>query len=382
MIKPSQGLKKVCDMSLKIGIEDLEDLARGAAFLGTGGGGDPYIGRLAAREAFQAYGLPEIWAPMDVPDDALLCTVAGYGAPTVAIEKLICGDEVEHCLAIFEKHLGRKVDALIPAEIGGSNSLTPLMLAVRRGLPVVDADGMGRAFPELQMNSFCVHNIRATPLALVDEHLNSAIIDADSDVVAEQMTRALAIQMGLRVFISCFVMSGKQLKEAAIHNTLSIALGIGRTIAKGRREGDPVEALNAYLCSTPTYGYARTVFDGKIIDLRRETTKGFSMGHCVLGAMDGSNDQAEVMFQNEHLIVRINGVMQAVVPDLICIVDRETAEPIPVPGLKYGQRVKVIAIRAPEKMRSAAALKAFGPAAFGISEDYQMLDNKGHSAEL
>lgn len=362
-------------MRLKIGIEDLEDLARGAAFLGTGGGGDPYIGRLAAREAFKTYGAPEIWDPMEVPDDALLCTVAGYGAPTVAIEKLICGDEVEHCLAIFEKHLGRKVDALIPAEIGGSNSLTPLMLGARRGLPVVDADGMGRAFPELQMNSLCVHNIRSTPLAVVDEHLNSAIIEAATDVIAEQMTRALAIQMGLRVFIACFVMTGRQLKEAAIHNTLSIALGIGRAIDQGRREGDPVQALSDYLCATPTYGYARTMFDGKIVDLRRETTKGFSMGHCILAGMDGSADKAEVMFQNENLIVRINGEMHAVVPDLICIVDRETAEPIPVTGLKYGQRVKVIAIRAPEKMRSPAALKAFGPAAFKLSETYQPLQS-------
>jgi hypothetical protein len=360
-------------MSLKIGIEDLEDLARGAAFLGTGGGGDPYIGQLSAREAFKSFGPPQIWDPLDVPDDALLCTVAGYGAPTVAIEKLICGDEVEHCLTVFEKHLGRKVDALIPAEIGGSNSLTPLMLGARRGLPVVDADGMGRAFPELQMNSLCVHNIRATPLVVVDEHLNSAIIEAGTDLAAEQMTRALAIQMGLRVFIACFAMTGRQLKEAAIHNTLSIALGIGRAIDHGRRQGDPVQELNDYLCSTPTYGYSRTLFDGKIVDLRRETAKGFSMGHCVLGAMDGSADKAEVMFQNEHLIVRINGRMRAVVPDLICIVDRETAEPIPVPGLKYGQRVKVIAVQAPEKMRSPAALRAFGPAAFNINETYQPL---------
>jgi hypothetical protein len=364
-------------MRLKIGIEDLEDLARGAALLGTGGGGDPYIGRLAAREAFRKYGPPEIWDPLDVPDDALLCTVAGYGAPTVAIEKLICGDEVEHCLAVFEKHLGRRVDALVPAEIGGSNSLTPLMLAARRGLPVVDADGMGRAFPELQMNSFSVHNIRSTPLVVVDEHLNSAIIESRTDIVAEQMTRALAIQMGLRVFIACFAMSGRQLKEAAIHNTLSIALGIGRVIAHGRRHGNPVRALNEYLCSTSIYGHSRTIFDGKIVDLRRETTQGFSMGHCVLATLDGSAARAEIMFQNENLIVRINAEIHAVVPDLICIVDRESAEPIPVQGLRYGQRVKVIAIRAPKKMRSEAALAVFGPAAFNINETYQPLHGMG-----
>ena len=31
--------------------ENLEDIALGAAVLGTGGGGDPYIGKLLAQEA-------------------------------------------------------------------------------------------------------------------------------------------------------------------------------------------------------------------------------------------------------------------------------------------------------------------------------------------
>ena len=43
-----------------IAAEDLEDLAQGAAFLGTGGGGDPYIGRLMAKHAISEYGMPEI----------------------------------------------------------------------------------------------------------------------------------------------------------------------------------------------------------------------------------------------------------------------------------------------------------------------------------
>jgi len=130
--------------------------------------------------------------------------------------------------------------------------------------------------------------------------------------------------------------------------------GIGRAIALGRQQGDPVQGLNDYLCSTPTYGLSKTLFDGKIVDLRRETTRGFSMGHCGLRALDGSGNEAEVMFQNENLILKINARMRAVVPDLICIVDRDNAEPIPVQNLRYGQRVKVIVVRAPEKMRGDA----------------------------
>lgn len=36
-------------MTFRIGPDDMEEIALGGAFLGTGGGGDPYIGKLMAR---------------------------------------------------------------------------------------------------------------------------------------------------------------------------------------------------------------------------------------------------------------------------------------------------------------------------------------------
>ncbi|MBM3611667.1 MAG: DUF917 family protein, partial [Alphaproteobacteria bacterium] len=36
--------------------EDLEDIAIGGAVLGTGGGGDPYIGKLMAQQAIRKHG--------------------------------------------------------------------------------------------------------------------------------------------------------------------------------------------------------------------------------------------------------------------------------------------------------------------------------------
>ena len=46
---------------------------------------------------------------------------------------------------------GRRVTALLAAEAGGGNCLEPLVVGARLGLPVVDGDLMGRAFPELQV---------------------------------------------------------------------------------------------------------------------------------------------------------------------------------------------------------------------------------------
>ena len=40
----------------KLGIADIEDIALGAALLGAGGGGDPYIGKLVAMGAVKECG--------------------------------------------------------------------------------------------------------------------------------------------------------------------------------------------------------------------------------------------------------------------------------------------------------------------------------------
>jgi len=355
---------------MKLTIEDLVDVARGAAFLGTGGGGDPYIGRMLASHAIHEFGMPEIIAPQDVADDAQLCTVAMLGAPTVLTEKPACGDDVDLVISRMEKYLGRKIDAILPVEIGGVNSMVPIMAAARNGLPLVDADGMGRAFPEIQMVSFNIYGVPATPLVIADDHLNSLVIEAYSAKRAEDLVRVASIEMGCSVILASYSMTGAQMKRTAVQGTMTLALEIGRAIARGRQMGNPIDELVRYLRSTPYYSHCKVLFEGKTVDLQRETTRGFSIGRCKLVALDGSGRTMEVSFQNEHLVAREDGKVRCIVPDLICMVDSETAEPIPVEALKYGQRIKVLGVSAPPILRTPEALAIVGPAAFGLSDEF------------
>jgi DUF917 family protein len=354
--------------------EDLVDMARGAAFLGTGGGGDPYIGRLLAASAIREFGVPKIIGVDDLMDDAFVCTVAMLGAPTVLAEKAACGDEIDLVVRLMEKYQGRKIDALMPIEIGGLNSLIPIMAAARLQLPLVDADGMGRAFPEIQMTSFNIRGIPCTPAAIADEHLNSLVVEAGSAKRAEDLIRVVSIEMGCSILMSSYSLSGRDVKKAAVRGTMSLALEIGRIIARGRRAGNPLGALIDYLNASPSYGASRELFAGKVVDLQRQTARGFAIGHCHLEALDGSGRRAEVTFQNEHLAMRENGELRAIVPDLICMVDSESVEPIPVDALKYGQRIKVIGVRAPPVLRTPEALAVVGPQAFGLQDPYIPLE--------
>jgi uncharacterized protein len=355
---------------VKLACNDLQDLCRGAAFLGTGGGGDPYIGRLMVQEAMDLGHAVEIIDPSEVPDDALVVPTAMMGAPTVLVEKIPRGDEAIQSLKRIERYLQKKAFATMPIEVGGINSTIPLVVGAYLGLPVVDADGMGRAFPELQMETFAVHGVSGTPMAITNEYGDSTLIETHSNWMMEWLARGVTIRMGGAAYIAEYVMDGATVKRTSVWNTLSLALKIGRCLREARqRHADPMRALLDLLPETP-YSFGKIIFAGKIVDIKRETRAGFAQGRARIQGLDSWDGLMEIDIQNENLIARLDGKVKAIVPDLICVLDSETAEPITTEQLRYGQRVTVMAVAVPPIMRTPEALAIFGPKGFGIDHPF------------
>src|ERR687891_439538 len=101
----------------------LEALAIGAGILGTGGGGNPYLGKIEAILHLRAGRAIEVVSLDELPDDAFATTVGGMGSPTVGIERVGRGDECLRALRALERHMGRRFTHVMPGEIGGSNSM-------------------------------------------------------------------------------------------------------------------------------------------------------------------------------------------------------------------------------------------------------------------
>src|SRR3712207_8680713 len=59
----------------------------GAAILGTGGGGDPFIGKVMAQQAMEEEGPVLLMDPDELDDGALVLPTAMMGAPTVIDRK-------------------------------------------------------------------------------------------------------------------------------------------------------------------------------------------------------------------------------------------------------------------------------------------------------
>ena len=357
-------------MSWTLTEEHLEDLARGAAVLGTGGGGDPYVGRLLVRQAIREHGPVTILDPDEVGDEDLVVPTAQMGAPTVVHEKLPSGQEPVLALRTLEDHLGRTASATMPIECGGINSMIPLVVGARLGLPVVDADGMGRAFPELQMETFGVYGVPGSPMAIGGERGETTVIDTGEDNRRmEWLARGVTIRLGGVAHIAEYAMSGADVKRTAVPRTLSLALTVGRTIRQARaRNADPVPALAGALAAT-AYSDLRVLFRGKVSDVERRTEAGFARGRARAVSFDGAHE-LELRFQNENLLALVDGQVRCLVPDLVCVLESETAEPITTETLRYGQRVVVVGISTPALMRTPEALATFGPAAFGLSHEF------------
>lgn len=355
----------------KIGLKEIEDIALGAALLGAGGGGDPYIGKLMAIQAVKEKGEVTMLSPEEVPDDALVIPMAMMGAPTVLCEKALNGSEYERLYDMLCKYFGKKIYAIMPVEAGGVNSMLPIVAAARLGIPMIDVDGMGRAFPELQMVTFTIGGIKATPMALTDEKGNSAIIETITNKWTEELARALTMSCGGSVSVSLYPMSGKQMKEFGIHNIVTKSEQIGAAIRKVK--DSEVSAEETFLTSVEGY----KLFKGKIADVLREVKGGFNFGRVVLeGISEYKGKSADVTFQNENLVATVDGEILATTPDLICLVDVETYIPVTTDALKYGKRVMVLGIKCDAMWRTPAGIELVGPRYFGCETDYIPLEER------
>jgi hypothetical protein len=347
----------------------LSEITLGASILATGGGGDPEIGLLWAYNVVDQGNEILLVNPEAMPDEAL-ATIAGcLGAALVLTEKPPNGQELFWCYDSLRRYMGKSIEAVIPPEAGGVNTPVPMAVAGAVGVPVIDADGMGRAFPELQMTSFYIHGVSPSPIAAADEKGHVTICDAEDALLTERIIRNAAMAYGGISWIAGYPMTGRQLKDTAILRSISMAWELGKRVFTARRKHlDPIaETLDL------TGGYR--AFQGKIVDIDREfgaeKTKGFSLGRITIeGTDDFKGRTAAIDFQNEWLNLEIDGDVRCMPPDLICILDPATGEPIRTDIVRYGYRGTVLLIPAHERMRTEQGIATVGPRYFGYDRDY------------
>lgn len=354
-----------------LGVQEIDDIAVGSAVLGTGGGGDPYLGKLAAFQAIKKHGPLQLAGVDELPDDTLVVCPFGIGAPVPFLERITLVDELEHAYNVMSRYFGQKPGALMSIEIGGMNSVLPFALGARLGLPVIDADGMGRAYPEIQLVTFTLHGHLASPLAVSDEHGNVVLVDTVDNVWAERLARPAAAEMGAIAGGCGFPMTVAQIRSAGVLNTVTYAESIGAAIRNA--QANQIAAVDAVLAATNGF----KVFSGRIVDVQRRVEAGWTKGETTIAGVDEFADrELTIRFQNEHLVALEKGEVVVSVPDLISILDTERGEPITTENIRYGFRVTIVGLPCDAQWRTPAGLELGGPRHFGYDIEYVPVEER------
>ena len=347
-----------------IGVEDIDDMALGATLLGTGGGGDAYIAQLMVKQAIEKYGPIEIVEATELPPDGLVMSCAVIGAPTVILEKIPSGTEFIGSVKAMAKYFGQDPVALMPIEVGGMNTLVPLAIAGELGLPVIDADSMRRAFPQIEMTVFTLAGLKATPLAVADEKGNVCIFEANTNQLAEELSRGAVIRLGMANSITAYTLTAQQIVDHGVLGSMSYCTALGQHMAAVQRGEEG--AMQRFL----DFAGAKHVFTGKVADIHRRTTQGFARGTVILEHVSEAGREMRIEIQNENLVAFDGETPVVTVPDLISMIDHETAKPILTESIAYGQRLDVIAMPCAPEWHQPGMLELVGPRAFGYDIDY------------
>lgn len=345
---------------IELGLEDIEALAVGAWILGTGGGGSPYHALLNLRRLYESGLRIQLISPAELDDDDRVAVVSFQGAPLVLQERLVDSRSCARAVELMQEYLGRTFRAVMGIEVGGGNGMQPLLAAAHLGIPVVDADSMGRAYPEAQMTTFAVGGLSPAPLTSVDPRGNEVVVaNVGTWKWMERTSRKICTEFGSIANTCKAPRSGAEVKAWGIRGSTSKAIRLGRAVRQARQHHeDPIEAILRIESG-------KLLFSGKVVEVDRRTTEGFLRGKATIAAPDASEDKIIIDFQNEWIVAWRGQEPVAMSPDLICVLDSDTGEALGTEIIRYGQRVTIIALPAPPLFLTPRGLEHVGPHAFG-----------------
>jgi DUF917 family protein len=330
---------------MRVDDDTLPGLARGCAILGAGGGGELELALAMARYAVSEHGPVPIIGLDDLDDGALVMPCGLVGSPTIAIERVPSGDEGFVLRAALQARERAPVAALMPYEIGGSNGLVPVVWAARLGVPLVDADAMGRAFPSLAQLALGLRGVHLSSWALTDGRDNVVVVDAAGDGWAERLARGAARDLGGVCAAALSGLSGAKARAGAIRGSLS----------------------RAAACGGAADGTGEVLIEGRVTEVVRQVDATPAQGSATLhGTGRHAGRRVRLELQSEYLLALEDGYVLAAVPDIIALLSVRSGTPIPAQRLHGGQHVRLVALEAPPVWRSAAGLATGGPQAFGL----------------
>jgi uncharacterized protein len=340
--------------SRELTADDLAPLARGAELLGGGGGGAPLRWSVLARRVLGT-GSVALVEPESLDPDGLAIAAAMIGAPAIMDEYLPGGGEFVRAFQALESAVDARAIAVMGLEHAGVNVFPPLMVASALGLPLLDLDGMGRAYPRLDHTLFHARGAHCGPLVSIGVGGELVLFDVEDAVRGEALARACLPALGGWAAFACFPLAVAEAGHCAFRGTLSRALALGRA-AEGASDPEALARRTG----------ARLLGRGRVIAVDRRDARG-PLGTVLIEPADDPGSTLRIELQTEYLLAALDGSVVAATPDPIVVVDGHSLAPISCEHVRRGNDVAVLVLDADPAWREPAALALAGPAAFGYA---------------
>lgn len=350
---------------MRLSTDDIQHLRTGAMFLACCPDPewcDEQTARIVSYMARSGES-PDLVEVTDLPADALVVSL-GYvnnGLPLSDLRPV--GDEFSTSLELVEDALGQKVSGIMPLAGANINALVPAMTALQLGIPVVDADPMGRVFPLLYQSVFTLAGLPAGPVGATGPNGESALLDVENPLRAERLVRALAGEFGGWSATALYPMTARLLHEHGILGSVSRMIRIGRV-------------LNAAISVPEKHAELRRA-EGvrRIIRARVSDTAGISRPappgqpdnpSTVVLIEESQGRIVQIEIQNELLLLLVDGDVIAAVPDIITMLRPEDGSVASLNDLWVGNQLDIVVLPAPAQWYAPAAVDLVGPAALHV----------------
>lgn len=325
--------------------QDIKSVMLGATLLASGGGGSYGDGLTLLDNFKRANPNIEISIKLienyEVSNDSYAVIIAGIGAPTGQADQdfspcvISCFDEFQSYIC---PRIGKQIQCVAPVEMGGFNTLVPMLAAMKYDLPVVNTDGAGRAVPTLNTTLMNLFNIPAAPVALTDGYDNRVSIiinhETDEDMI-EDISREISEAFNANAAIGGWLMNKPLCNQTAI-GSISLAIGYGDMIQKIAAEHAGEENIGEYVAQELAEDEFTDVIctNGKVTEFSSEEIDGFDIGSYKVADIDAvRNEGYRIVFKNESLLLYhigedSNESIYMTAPDIISMIDRKTGMPL------------------------------------------------------
>lgn len=347
----------------KLTKKDFLDIIEGAAFLGSGGGGSIEAGKnlldislmLSEKDEF-----PFIENIDVLESDTIVAVIADFGSIQSSEEQQYLAIQTayrkinELSVNMFHKEIG----ALLPIETGSENTIVPFVISAFFNIPVLNADGAGRAVPLIQLTSYTGFEVPISPVVITNDKYETIVIDSKEPEHVEDILRKLSEWTGFNNSgsIALYLSEFKNIKNSCIKNTITNSKYIGSYFRSIRENDFDLYKKSFQILEDLNFYYFGS---GTVIDIKNSLVGSLDTG-LVKIKIENQSEYFTIYTQNENLILFSSSKLEPLIvaPDSICYL-REDFLPITNSEIKIGNKIHIVGVQSNPKLRSNYTINCF-----------------------